>query len=669
MGELQWYEHDISLQEAMNCIDENLRASVRNFVAIGFYLKEIRNRKLYQEDGCQNFEDFVRKHYDRDKGWASRCIKVNDQLSKDGNSPVLADEYREYKVSQLVELAYLTEEQRIQANPEMTVKEIQAIRRPEVEPEEMTLQKESFGKQEEKVAISQPQGQIREDHVHEQYRLQERYLYPFAKWLIKNHKEWFLESFQNRVEMVEQSERELKKYLGASRKGDRAYGFPVTSLTKVYARLYDDRIELTQFEGNEMTEVGTSKWFYLSAAVQAMWNEVALEEAQTLRKRTETEPETADPEPEADEIEVDTNTCPPGNGSCRRQEWGTSPEQQKAGHKECVKCWADWKNRQKVLNAAKVQREEIPLPNENWNLGDLPQVKEKYLKQLAEKLVEKMGNRLIREEISGIPSDKSIKKSVQTLDEQEGDGIGLEDCVKAFACAEIVEFSREDEDLGICSYNRLANKVRKTLEGWEAQNETVIDAEYTEVEEPEAVQSEEDSLTDLQIAREELERAQRLLDKCLLDLPDESNINIRRLKTKVDALACYVCELDDIENPPPKPVQPELPLLKNNDQRASFVDDYETWPLWIETVQTGERYYRYDLEDGASMVVKVYHARLFDYTAYGTAYEERFSEGWGKQEYYLLRPGKFFKDCETNRSSLIDKLKEIQKKEKQKQDE
>lgn len=82
-----------------------------------------------------------------------------------------------------------------------------------------------------------------------------------------------------------------------------------------------------------------------------------------------------------------------------------------------------------------------------------------------------MGNRLIREEISGIPSDKSIKKSVQTLDEQEGDGIGLKDCVKAFACAEIVEFSREDEDLGICSYNRLANQVRKTLEGWEAQNE------------------------------------------------------------------------------------------------------------------------------------------------------------------------------------------------------
>ena len=400
----------------------------------------------------------------------------------------------------------------------------------------------------------------------------------------------------------------------------------------------------------------------IAISQQEKWNEVALEEAEVLREKPEPDSKTI--APASEETVVDTNTCPPNNNSsCRRQEWGTSPEEQKAGHKECVKCWEDWKNRQKVLNAAKVQREEIPLPNENWNLGDLPQVKEKYLKQLAEKLVEKMGNRLIREEISGIPSDKSIKKSVQTLDEQEGDGIGLEDCVKAFACAEIVEFSREDEDLGICSYNRLANQVRKTLEGWEAQNETVIDAEYTEVEEPEAVQSEEESLTDLQIAREELERAQRLLDKCLLDLPDESNINIRRLKTKVDALACYVCELDDIENPPPKPVQPELPLLKNNDQRAAFVDDYETWPLWIETKETGERYYRYDLEDGTSMVVKVYHAKLFDYKTEGLIYEERFAEGYGRHEYYLLEPGKFFRNCATNRSNLIEKLKEIQKKE------
>lgn len=113
-----------------------------------------------------------------------------------------------------------------------------------------------------------------------------------------------------------------------------------------------------------------------------------------------------------------------------------------------------------------------------------------------------------------------------------------------------------------------------------------------------------------------------------------------------------------IQQPEPESIQPELPILKNNDQRATFIDNYETWPLWIETKETEERYYRYDLEDGTSMVVKVYHAMLFDWKASG----DRYREGWGRQEYYLLQEGKFFRDCDTNRSTLIDKLKEIQKK-------
>ena len=160
-----------------------------------------------------------------------------------------------------------------------------------------------------------------------------------------------------------------------------------------------------------------------------------------------------------------------------------------------------------------------------------------------------------------------------------------------------------------------------------------------------------------------LEKENKLLSSCLLAVPDQNDIHIRRMKLKVAALAAFVCDLDNIENPLPKPEQPELPLLKNNDQRAAFVDAYETWPLWIETAETGERYYRYDLPDGTSMVVKVYHAMIFAGYADGS-YKSMYHEGYGMHEYYLLKPGKFFRDCESNRSTLIDKLKEIQKKEK-----
>lgn len=107
-----------------------------------------------------------------------------------------------------------------------------------------------------------------------------------------------------------------------------------------------------------------------------------------------------------------------------------------------------------------------------------------------------------------------------------------------------------------------------------------------------------------------------------------------------------------------KPEQPELPQLKNNDQRAAFIDAYETWPLWIDNQETGERYYRYDLPDGTSFVIKTYHSMLPDWNA---GIGLKYKEGYGANEEYLLEPGKFFRDCRANRTTLIEKLKEIQK--------
>ena len=89
------------------------------------------------------------------------------------------------------------------------------------------------------------------------------------------------------------------------------------------------------------------------------------------------------------------------------------------------------------------------------------------------------------------------------------------------------------------------------------------------------------------------------------------------------------------------------------------MDDYESWPLWIDNQETGEKYYRYDLPDGTSFVVKVYHAMIF--RGWEAESGSRYEEGYGLSEQYILEPGKFFRDCRTNRSTLIDKLKELQK--------
>lgn len=179
----------------------------------------------------------------------------------------------------------------------------------------------------------------------------------------------------------------------------------------------------------------------------------------------------------------------------------------------------------------------------------------------------------------------------------------------------------------------------------------------------EASEDEIKERTDIEILRELLERKKQLLSKCL-GIPgiDKSDEHIRMQKLEVGALASMLCELEDLEEKKDRPKQPELPQLKNNDQRAAFIDAYETWPLWINNQETGERYYRYDLQDGTSFVIKTYHSMLYDWKA---DVAMRYKEGYGANEEYLLEPGKFFRDCRANRTTLIEKLKEIQKGERQ----
>ena len=178
----------------------------------------------------------------------------------------------------------------------------------------------------------------------------------------------------------------------------------------------------------------------------------------------------------------------------------------------------------------------------------------------------------------------------------------------------------------------------------------------------EASENEMKERTDMEILRELLERKKQLLSKCLRAPGiDKSDEHIRMQKLEVGALASMLCELEDLEEKKDRPKQPELPQLKNNDQRAAFIDAYETWTLWIDNQETGERYYRYDLPDGTSFVIKTYHSMLYDWKA---DVAMRYKEGYGANEEYLLEPGKFFRDCRANRTTLIEKLKEIQKGEK-----
>ena len=173
----------------------------------------------------------------------------------------------------------------------------------------------------------------------------------------------------------------------------------------------------------------------------------------------------------------------------------------------------------------------------------------------------------------------------------------------------------------------------------------------------------EEQLDDTEFLKKVLHRENELLNKFLaISDVDINDPVIRKQQLIVGALESILCDLEEQklkeELEKAEPDQPELPILKNDNQRKAFIDDYATWPIWIDNQETGERYYRYDLPDGTSFVIKTYHSMLYDWKA---DVAMRYKEGYGANEEYLLEPGKFFRDCRANRTTLIEKLKEIQK--------
>ena len=120
----------MSYDDAKIFIRTNIESAARSFIAIGYYLKLIRDGELYREEGHENIWDFAMAEYGISKSTASRYMSMNDRFSLDGNSPIVDQKYKDFEKSKLQEMLSLTDEQLEQVTPEMKVQEIRAMRQP-----------------------------------------------------------------------------------------------------------------------------------------------------------------------------------------------------------------------------------------------------------------------------------------------------------------------------------------------------------------------------------------------------------------------------------------------------------------------------------------------------------------------------------------------------------
>lgn len=555
-----WYEN-ITLDEAERFITSNLQSAVRNVIAIGYYLKNIRDNGLFREAGCENIWDYAWERFGFSKSTASRYMTRNDRFSRGGNSPILDEKYRDFNKSQLQEMLSLTDSELEQVTPDMTVRQIREIHRPAEKP----------------VPYVALPGQI-----------------------------------------------ELEDLLA----GEALATLPVTE-SQAPAEAYTVSVE--DMLGEEVV------------AMSQQMPEAAVS--------TSSEPEESTEEIAAEPLSAygtPKRVYPPDS---LISEAGCE-----GGMYYCFDCAMDCRIRQKDRHCR-----EAPLGNPfpcevvKGSFTELPEGCQFVNHDLAYHCAGSGEPSPCCKDCQD-PCEYICGRAMKALDQETKETLQAE---------KRTEPEEEDEDELLCdncqNASILTGNVDLCAGCRDGRNYKPLPAVAQEVSAPVATPQQKE-LSDMDLLRSMLEKEKNTLEEMLkvneADPHPDLKKMIRKKKLLVGALAEMLCDLEQPELPEKEDVaeQPDLPNLKNNDQRKQFLETFRDWPVWFDVPEAAEVYYRYDLPDGCSLVICEYH--------YWVGWLERYGDGpecTGTRE-YMLTPGyHYLNDCKSNRSEMVEKLKEIQK--------
>ena len=155
-------EGQITLQDWLEWkedIRNRLQETSENFIVIGYRLKQMRESRMYEQEGFRSLSEFAQREYNLSRSVVSRLIQINDRFSEDGNSMELKAEYRNYGFAKLQEMLYLTDEELEEVTEDMTVREVREIRMEREQPEETEPEEpaEGAGREKEEKEVATPQ--------------------------------------------------------------------------------------------------------------------------------------------------------------------------------------------------------------------------------------------------------------------------------------------------------------------------------------------------------------------------------------------------------------------------------------------------------------------------------------------------------------------------------
>lgn len=125
--------------------------------------------------------------------------------------------------------------------------------------------------------------------------------------------------------------------------------------------------------------------------------------------------------------------------------------------------------------------------------------------------------------------------------------------------------------------------------------------------------------------------------------------------------------VEDCKEEPEESEQPPLPIMRNNDQRKEWLKNYKAWGLWYTDNHTGVKYYKYDFENGARLIVEEYEKESLPENSWYVPKEPYYMHLIGGPE--PDRKGKIpkwtyhskYNKYPNSETELVEFLKEIQK--------
>lgn len=125
----EWIDIKQKLKEDISSAKNKLNGLKKDFVKIGYRLRQIDDNELYRQDGYKSIAEFAKAECGLSPSDTTRFIQINKKYSVDGNSEELRPEFLEYGQSKLAAMLALPDSDLNMITPQTSREDIRELNR------------------------------------------------------------------------------------------------------------------------------------------------------------------------------------------------------------------------------------------------------------------------------------------------------------------------------------------------------------------------------------------------------------------------------------------------------------------------------------------------------------------------------------------------------------